>query len=218
MGGDWLFRRISGMSMYKRIGRSPNSGAYIPDAASEIFSRGILPVTGEPYPHTFSQDGGWSTAMPSGWESTGRMWKAVVYSVSDEESAFRTRMDCRLGDQFGRSSHSIIGFAVTSSGKWAYENSWGTRWGDLGKSIGYDSRFYSGYVYQPVLRDEIKVLLARELPALRSGPSAQLEDAAREFADKIEDIKRRAEASLLKRASPVKPKQPATFFGRARRQ
>lgn len=206
MCGDLFFRRISGMSMYKRIGRSPNSGAYIPDAADEIFRRGILPVTGEPYPHTFSQDGNWSTALPSGWETTAALWKAAVYFVSDQESGFRQRMDCRLGHQFGRSSHSIIGFAVTASGKWAYENSWGTRWGDLGKSIGYDSNFYSGYVYQPVLRDEVPVLLARELPVQRDVPAIDttMIDAARAFSEKIADIKRRAEA---RKAEPLSKKE-----------
>lgn len=192
MAGDLFFRKISGMSMYKRIGRSPNSGAYIPDAADEVFARGILPVVGEPYPHTFPQDTGWSTPMPSGWEETGRLWKAVVYSVSDQESAFRTRMDWRLRDQFGRSSHSISGFAVTASGKWAYENSWGVDWGDLGKSIGYDSTFYSGYIYHPVLRSEIKVLMARELPTQdNSIRKSTMGDAAQKFHEAIQKIKDR---------------------------
>lgn len=200
MGGDWLFRRISGMSMYKRIGRSPSSGAYIPDAADEIFSRGIIPVTGEPYPHTFAQDTGWSTPLPSGWEATGKMWKAIVYSVDDQESGFRVGMDCRLGRQIGRSSHSICAGGYTGK-SWWYENSWGTDWGDLGKSVGYDSSFYSGFVYQPVLRDEVPVLLARELPVMRTavppGPSV-LEQAAAEFHDKIQEIKRKAEVTSKK--------------------
>jgi len=199
MGGDWMFRRISGMSMYKRIGRSANSGAYIPDAADEIFSRGILPVTGEPYPHAFAQDTGWSTAMPSGWETTGRLWKAVVYSVDDQESGFRVGMDMRLGRQIGRSSHSICAGGYTGK-TWWYENSWGSDWGDLGKSIGYDSSFYSGYVYQPVLRDEIDVLLARELPpAPRSMMlTSPLSEAAKEFSQKIQEIKRQAESASKK--------------------
>ena len=205
MGGDWLFRRISGMSMYKRIGRSANSGAYIPDAASEIFSRGILPVTGEPYPHTFSQDSGWSTAMPRGWEETARQWKALVYTCDDEESGFRIGMDCRLGRQIGRSSHSI--FAVGYTGRtWWYENSWGTGWGDFGKSIGYDSRFYSGYVYQPVLRDEIEVLMARELPALsRFDDGTDNENAAEKFSERIKEIIE--EAERLKAPVKAVPRQ-----------
>lgn len=210
--GDLFFRPISGMSMYKRIGRSANSGAYIQDAATEISTRGILPVTGQPYPHTFPQDTGWTVAMPSGWETTARQWKAVVYTVSDQESAFRTRMDLRLRDQFGRSSHSISGFAVTASGKWAYENSWGTGWGDLGKSIGYDSTFYSGYVYLPVLRDEIPVLLARELPELRrSDRSFQHLDAAEQFERRIREImdQHRQQQEAPKAApSPAAPVQP----------
>jgi hypothetical protein len=200
MGGDWLFRRISGMSMYKRIGRSAGSGAYIPDAASEIFSLGILPVTGEPYAHTFAQDSGWGTPLPSGWESTGRLWKSVVYSVDDEEAGFRVGMDLRLGRQIGRSSHSICAGGFTGK-SWWYENSWGTDWGDLGKSIGYDSRFYSGFVYQPVLRDEAVVLMARELPpAPRSIMLASpLQEASKEFRKKIDAIKRAAEDSVSKK-------------------
>jgi hypothetical protein len=200
MGGDWLFRRISGMSMYNRIGRSPSSGAYIPDAADEIFSGGILPTTGEPYPHTFAQDTGWATPMPSGWEATGRLWKAVVYSVDDEEAGFRVGMDTRLGRQIGRSSHSICAGGYTGK-SWWYENSWGIDWGDLGKSIGYDSRFYSGFVYQPVLRDEIKVLMARELPAMRAGPpkASAMQNAAKEFHDKIQAIMEQARASASKK-------------------
>jgi hypothetical protein len=193
MGGDWLFRRISGMSMYKRIGRSANSGAYIPDAAEEIFTRGILPVTGEPYPHTFAQDTGWSTPLPSGWEQTGKMWKSIVYSVDDEEAGFAIGMDARLRRQIGRSSHSISAAGYTGR-SWWYENSWGDDWGDLGKSIGYDSRFYSGYVYQPVLRSEIKVLLARELPKMMEQPPS-MESEADKFRETIEDIKRQAGVS-----------------------
>lgn len=213
MAGDLFFRRISGMSMYKRIGRSPNAGAYIPDAYDEIFSRGILPVTGEPYPHTFAQDTGWSTPLPSGWEETGRLWKAIVYSVDDEEAAFRVLMDCRLRTQFGRSSHSISGFCVmiTSTGKilWPYENSWGTKWGDLNKSVGYDSRFYESFVSQPVLRDEIQVLMARELPALRAGPQepSALEQAAKEFHDTLESIKAKLQTIPGAEHAP-QPKSP----------
>jgi hypothetical protein len=199
MGGDWLFRKISGMSMYKRIGRSPSSGAYIPDAADEIFSGGILPTTGEPYPHTFAQDTGWSTKLPTGWESTATMWKAIVYSVDDEEAGFRVGMDMRLGRQIGRSSHSLNAGGYTGKSWWA-ENSWGLDSGDLGKCVIYDSRFYSGFVYQPVLRDEIPVLLARELPAMRDGPqqASALQQASEDFSAKIQDIIRRAEDASKK--------------------
>jgi hypothetical protein len=198
MGGDWMFRRISGMSMYKRIGRSANSGAYIPDAADEIFSRGIIPVTGEPYPHTFAQDTGWSTPLPSGWEATGKMWKALVYTTDDEEAGFRIGMDARLGRQIGRSSHSLNAGGYTGK-SWWYENSWGTDWGDFGKSIGYDSRFYSGFVYQPVLRDEVPILMARELPNARMGPPMP-NTAAEEFSRKIKDIMERARKAEYQKA------------------
>lgn len=192
--GDLFFRKASGMSMYVRIGRSPNSGAYIPDAADEIFNRGILPVDGQPYPHTFPQDTDFYKKLPDGWEQTATAWKAAVFTVDDQESAFRVLMDLRLRNQIGRSSHSISEFAVTASGKWAYENSWGTDWGDLGKSVGYDSKFYSGYVYQPVLRDEIPILLARELAAKGEEPDVPVKEsphlkAYRHFDDELQKIK-----------------------------
>jgi len=41
--------------------------------------------------------------------------------------------------------------------RWAYENSWGTDWGALGKSIGFDSRMYPGRVYVPVVHDGIPI-------------------------------------------------------------
>lgn len=193
--GDLFFRRLSGMSMYVRIGRSPNSGAYVGDAADEIFSRGVLPVLGQGYAAEFPQDTEFSRKLPTGWEAIAAGWRAAVYSVDDEESAFRSRMDCRISDQFGRSGHALRGLCVTETKKWAYENSWGIDWGDFGKGIGYDSRFYPGYVYVPVLRDEVPVLLARELPAQRFGPpaSSAMDEAAKAFHDKIEAIKKAAE-------------------------
>lgn len=211
MAGDLFFRRISGMSMYVRIGRSPNSGAYIPDAADEMFSRGILPVLGQGYPHEFPQDTDFYRKLPSGWEATGTMWKAAVYSVDDEEAGFRVGMDCRLRRQIGRSSHSISAEGYTGR-SWWYENSWGDDWGDLGKSIGYDSRFYSGFVYQPVLRDEVPVLMARELPADR-GVKTSLQDAADEFHQKIQQIKKQVEPPKAERDAP----RPATTSSRTTR-
>ena len=190
LAGDLFFRRISGMSMYVRIGRSPGSGAYIPDAAEEIFTRGILPVLGQGYAHEFPQDTEFNRKLPTGWEQTAKRWKAIVYSVDDEEAGFAIGMDARLRRQIGRSSHSISAGGYTGK-SWWYENSWGTDWGDLGKSIGYDSRFYSGFVYLPVLRDEIPVLMARELPAMQQGQSSMSDEAER-FGETIEDIKQQA--------------------------
>lgn len=220
--GDLFFRKISGMSMYVRIGRSPGSGAYIPDAADEAFARGLLPVDGEPYPHTFPQDTDFYKKLPSGWESTAEAWKSQVYRVEDEESAFRVLMDLRLRTQFGRSSHSISGFAVTGNGRWAYENSWGDDWGDLGKSVGYDSRFYSSFVYNPVLRDEIKVLMAAELDQQPMTLEPPVENASshmrayRHFDDELQKIKamleeikqQRAPVSAPTQAKPAEPQAP----------
>ena len=163
--GDRFFRKISMMSMYTRIGRSPNSGAYVGDAADEIFESGILPATGEvdlggnPYPHTHQVSGGFYDDLPTGWEATGKLWKAAVYRVDSTEAAFRVLMDCRLRSHIGRRGHALSVFGVTASKRWAYENSWGN-WGDFG-CVGYDGDFNSGYVYHPVLRDEVKILVSK---------------------------------------------------------
>jgi len=223
MAGDLFFRRLSFMSMYHRIGRSPNSGAYVGDAADEIFERGILPADGETnidgdaYSHTHQVSGGFYDSLPTGWESTAAAWKCKVFEVTDEESAFRILMDCRLRTHFGRSSHAISGFAVTARGSWAYENSWGDDWGDLGKSVGYDSRFYDSYTYQPVLRDEIKLLEAKELdqrqPMLAESPradkpSAHLE-AYRHFDELLKEQRRKLDEiiDMLKGDSPPEPSE-----------
>ena len=170
MAGDLFFRSLSGQSMYHRIGRSPNSGAYVFDAVEECMKSGILPLRGEtdidgkPYPHDHP-DGNFYTKLLNGWEATAQAWRANVYLAKTEEHAFRILMDNRLRINIARSRHSISLFAATSSGRWAYENSWGTSWGDFGCSVGYDSRVYGEIVYHPVLRDEIQILVAE--PARR---------------------------------------------------
>lgn len=172
MAGNLFFKILSFMSMYNRIGTRPNSGAYVGDASDEIQERGILPANGEKdingvlYPHTHQVSGGFYDRLPIGWEQTAKLWKCQSYLVNSQEAAFRVQMDNRLRRQYGRSGHSISGFAVTLSNRWAYENSWGTNWGDHGKCIGYDSRFYSSYVYKPILRDEIEILVASEIHQL----------------------------------------------------
>lgn len=169
LAGDLFFRRLSAMSMYNRIGTRPNSGAYVGTAAGEMRKRGILPADGEtdilgqPYQHTHHVSGDFYDKLPGDWEETAKGWKATVLHVDDDEDAFRLTMDCGLRRHYGRNRHAISGGGVTARHNWWYENSWGVGWGDLGKSIGYDSRFYASYVYLPVLRDECAVLVANEV-------------------------------------------------------
>jgi len=165
MAGDLFFRKLSFISMYKRIGRSPNSGAYVGDSADEIFERGILPADGErdidgsPYLHTHQVQGGFYDDLPSGWEQTAKAWRASLYRATTDEAVFRVLMDCRLGLHIARSRHALRLGGYTGR-SWWYENSWGDDWGDFGKSIGYDSRVYGENVYMPVARDELGILIA----------------------------------------------------------
>jgi len=134
--------RTSAMSLYKRIGRSAGSGAYVGDALTELKERGILPLTGEAgFTHTHPATG-FSKALPSGWESTasqfkvGEFWKISTF----DEAA--TALFLGYGVVYGRARHCICGWQIVQDGgRWLlkYKNSWGA-WGENG--FGYDSESY----------------------------------------------------------------------------
>jgi len=160
--GEHRWFQLSAMSMYRRIGSGPNSGAYIGDCADELDTRGILPDSIAPntelFEHTHQDTGGWSNRLPSGWESTGKKWRCQVYRVTDKEAWFTVTMGYQLRIHLGRSRHAISGvFVVKKNGRYyyCYENSWGADWGDYNKSIGYDSTAYDGYVYWPCIPNHI---------------------------------------------------------------
>jgi hypothetical protein len=135
--------RTSAMSLYKRIGRSASSGAYVGDALTELKERGILPVSGEAFPHTHPATG-FSRALPSGWESTAAQFKVDEFwkiSTFDEAA---TAVFLGFGVVYGRARHAICGWQIVQDGnRWLlkYKNSWGD-WGENG--FGYDSESYLG--------------------------------------------------------------------------
>lgn len=181
MFGLRYFSWLSAMSLYGDprdgndngwggCGSSPGSGAYIGDCASIIGDHGVLPGTPDEtrntqrFSHTHPVRDDFYASKPVDCAPTAAQFRGEVYRVDDEGSWFAVTMRDGLRVHLGRSSHAISGFMVVRSGGgyvFAYENSWGKDWGDYNKSIGYDSRAYSGYVYVPCVRDEIQIPIRR---------------------------------------------------------
>lgn len=133
---------LSAMSLYKRIGSSPQSGAVVSDGLKEMSERGILPLDDEAnkqrFKHTMPNTG-WSTPFPSGWEETAKQFKAheflTVRKVEELVSALFNQHPVVVG----RQGHSICYCRPAyKDGKLVvkYANSWGS-WGDQG--FGYDT-------------------------------------------------------------------------------
>jgi hypothetical protein len=146
---------LSGVSLYKRIGRSASSGAYIPDGIKEL-QVGVLPVDSAAnkgrYSHTHPRTG-FSVRLPSGWQETAKLFSATAVAT------------CRGADEIvsaslgsfqlvvGRSRHAInYDFPAVRGGDvfMRYRNTWGIGWGDEGN--GYDSeRVFSGLTAYAIL-------------------------------------------------------------------
>jgi hypothetical protein len=137
--------RTSAMSLYKRIGRSAQSGAVISDALEELRTRGILPEdTPENralFPHVHPAIG-WSTRLPEGWETTAALFKVDEYWRINSFDEAATALFLGFGVVYGRARHCICGWQIVQDGnRWLlkYKNSWGN-WGENG--FGYDSEGY----------------------------------------------------------------------------
>lgn len=159
---------LSGMSLYKRIGRSAGSGAYIPDGIAEATADGVLPVDSAEnkarYPHTHPRTG-FGNRLPSGWEQTGRLFRITKAAKAQGADMVASALLKKRAGIVGRSRHAIPYVGLTFDGNSpvaAYANSWGN-WGDNG--IGYDSeRTFSNLTLYVIL--EVAVRPDLEVPAL----------------------------------------------------
>jgi hypothetical protein len=143
----WVW--LSGMSVYRRIGNSPGSGAIIID--------GITAVTDGALPAPVPENSKWAfkhtmherewNQMPLGWLDTGRMFHVTKWAKARGRDEIESALLNDKTGLVGRNSHSICyptlcyddGFYVP------YPNSWQESWGDNG--WGFDSqRTYSNLV------------------------------------------------------------------------
>jgi len=134
---------LSAISLYKRIGRSPGSGAMVSDGLDEMNERGVLPLDTPENRAKFSSavmpSTGWSTPYPSGWEATAKRFRVTEWHVVKSVDGIITALLNQFPVVVGRSGHSICYVRpMYKDGKLVvkYANSWGD-WGDQG--YGYDS-------------------------------------------------------------------------------
>ncbi len=134
---------LSAISLYKRIGSSPSSGANVSDAWDALAADGVLPLDDDEnkkrFKHTMPNTG-FSTPYPDGWKETAKMFKGLeVYKIDSLPELVAAMLD-RFGAVVGRSGHSIFhAKLVNKDGDLfaRYANSWKESWGE--KGFGYDS-------------------------------------------------------------------------------
>jgi hypothetical protein len=134
---------LSAISLYKRIGSSPSSGAMVNDGLEEMAERGVLPLDNAAnrakYGDAVMPNTGFRTPYPANWEATAKQFRAVEWFIVDTMDELITALFNQHPVVVGRSGHSICYCdPVYQSGSLLvkYANSWGD-WGDQG--FGYDS-------------------------------------------------------------------------------
>lgn len=169
--GHDSFVTLSAMSLYKRIGRSPSSGAYIADAVNELSEQGALPQDNEQnrgqYAHVHPATG-FRTPLPRGWEHTARLFRVVKWLKVQGADEWMSALLRGKPILYGRRGHAIFSWIpVFERRQWyfGYVNSWG-QWGDEIRpglrGLGYDSERLiescTGYaVEQVTVRSELAV-------------------------------------------------------------
>ena len=140
---------LSAMSLYKRIGSSPGSGAMVSDGIMEMKDRGILPLDNEQNRVRFGDkvmpNTGWSTPYPSDWQPTAKHFRCTEFFSVRGTKQLVTCLLLNMPVVVGRQGHSICYVrAFIKDGRLyvKYVNSWG-EWGvaggDLPSGFGIDS-------------------------------------------------------------------------------
>lgn len=133
---------LSGMSIYKRIGRSSGSGAMVDDGMDAVIE-GVLPadtpenIARFKHTHNFRN---FNTPLPSGWQETGKLFRGTKFVVARGIDEIFSALVNGYAGIVGRQGHSIPYVYGTFSGDKplvAYANSWKPSWGDQG--FGFDS-------------------------------------------------------------------------------
>lgn len=134
---------LSAISLYKRIGRSAQSGAMVSDGLEEMAERGILPLDDEKNRARFGgivmPNTGFRSKYPDGWEAVAKQFTALEWTIVDTMAELITALFNHHPVVVGRSGHSICYLdPIYKDGQLLvkYANSWGN-WGDNG--FGYDT-------------------------------------------------------------------------------
>ena len=127
---------LAAMSLYKRIGRSPSSGAVVSDGLKEMEKRGVLPLDTPENRTRFGsavmENTGFRNPFPADWEPTGILFGSKEWHTVKTVNGLMTGLVNRDPVIVGREGHSICLAKPTISDKsWAagYPNSWSLRWG-----------------------------------------------------------------------------------------
>lgn len=175
---------LSAMSLYKRTGRSPNSGSTVSGNMREAATRGILPhhsMKGQLSewglnPNHTMEHTGFSQRLPQDWEQTASNFRIVQDEMFELRNIdeFVTALLLGYPVHYGRRGHSIWGAAlVYRNGQpyCCYANSWHERWGDQG--FGYDTisglrssiNSYGAYAYRSIILPPKALPIIPELEA-----------------------------------------------------
>lgn len=125
---------MSGVSTYKQIGSSPNSGAMVSDGQEAVMTTGLLPLdTPENrtrFKHVFPENG-FRTPFPDGWKETAANFRVTESHVVRSVPGLVTALLKGHPVIVGRSGHSICYLDIIFKGNdmfAVYVNSWG-QWG-----------------------------------------------------------------------------------------
>lgn len=129
---------LSAISMYDRIGSSPNSGASISDALDEGRARGFVPLSSPENIAARNADGsvrfpitmpatGFSRRMPTGWETVAKHFRIDEYFICRSVEQMISALLNGHPTVVGRAGHSILYLRpVYKNGRLyvLYVNSW----------------------------------------------------------------------------------------------
>lgn len=135
---------LSAMSLFKRVGKSAQSGSTISDNLRELRERGILPVDSPEnkarFKHTHPATG-FNVRLPDGWEATAKLFAVLEWFDVRTWDGLQSALHYSMPVLYGRAGHAIAGVDPAlddhDNELIDYANSWGEGWGDNGH--GYDS-------------------------------------------------------------------------------
>ena len=158
---------LSGMSVYREIGRTLMSGAMISDGMRQIVSVGALPLSNSQndakYPLTLDILD-WRGRIPNDWEESAAPFRVSKWATARGSDEIESALLNGFTGIVGRSRHCVPYVGLTwakNSPAAGYANSWSPRWGDEG--MGFDTpRTYRNLTLYLIL----EVVVNSDIPEL----------------------------------------------------